>query len=196
LKEMASDSVRLRDLAAFVDRKIKSLINNDLKEICRQEGLPVSGVKAALQKRISEGNPIPRVHPPLSHTPLTTRHSVIAHHLRKGDAAALERLRYRAEHSGRDPPAQSHQPSLARDTITPISPAPSTTAGMPAYPRPSNALPTYHQTPAARSVSTPRASVRFRESPFYQIKEALTATRELSGTYPIPCRLVLATMRD
>lgn len=53
---MASDPARLRDLASFVDRKIKSLINNDLKEICRQEGLQVSGVKAALQKRISEGN--------------------------------------------------------------------------------------------------------------------------------------------
>lgn len=62
---MASDPVRLRELAAFVDRKIKSLINNDLKEICRQEGLQVSGVKAALQKRISEGNPIPRVRPTL-----------------------------------------------------------------------------------------------------------------------------------
>jgi hypothetical protein len=72
---MASDSVRLRDLAAFVDRKIKSLINNDLKEICRQEGLQVSGVKAALQKRISEGNSIPQVPRPLSHPtpPLTTR---------------------------------------------------------------------------------------------------------------------------
>ena len=58
---MASDPVRLRDLASFVDRRIKSLINNDLKEICRQEGLQVSGVKAALQKRISERNSIPRV---------------------------------------------------------------------------------------------------------------------------------------
>lgn len=62
---MASDPVRLRDLASFVDRKIKSLINNDLKEICRQEGLQVSGVKAALQKRISEGNSISRVQPTL-----------------------------------------------------------------------------------------------------------------------------------
>ncbi|KAG9829939.1 hypothetical protein KCU63_g14882, partial [Aureobasidium melanogenum] len=155
---MASDPARLRDLASFVDRKIKSLINNDLKEICRQEGLQVSGVKAALQKRISE---------------------VIAHHLRKNDLEALERLRYRAEHQGRTPPAQSHQPSLARDTITPISPAPHTTAGMPAYPRPAG-MPQYHQAPAARAAAPSRASVKFRESPFYQIREALTLTKELS----------------
>ena len=127
---------------------------------------------------------------------LTTRPSVIAHHLRKGDATALERLRYRAENQGRDPPAQSHQPSLARDTITPISPAPHSTAGMPAYPRVSNGMPTYHQAQPARVISTSRASVRFRESPFYHIKEALTATRELSGIYSNLSQLVLTTMRD
>ncbi|CAD0091666.1 unnamed protein product, partial [Aureobasidium vineae] len=149
---MASDSVRLRDLASLVDRKIKSLINNDLKEICRQEGLQVSGVKAALQKRISEGS---------------------------DSTKALERLRYRAEHQGRTPPAQSHQPSLARDTITPISPAPHTTAGMPAYSRPAG-LSQYHQAQPARTAAPSRASVKFKESPFYQIKEALAPTKELS----------------
>lgn len=37
-----------------VEAKIKSLINNDLKEICRGENLAVSGVKAQLQTRILE----------------------------------------------------------------------------------------------------------------------------------------------
>jgi E3 SUMO-protein ligase PIAS1 len=34
--------------------KVKTLINNDLREICRGENLQVSGVKAALQSRILE----------------------------------------------------------------------------------------------------------------------------------------------
>ncbi|KAI9714852.1 MAG: SUMO ligase siz1 [Bogoriella megaspora] len=46
-----------RDIQAEVNklsREIKTLLNNDLKEICRAEGLPVSGVKATLQRRILE----------------------------------------------------------------------------------------------------------------------------------------------
>lgn len=49
---MATDA---KAIAQYCERKIKSLINNDLKEICRHENLQVSGVKAALQKRITEG---------------------------------------------------------------------------------------------------------------------------------------------
>lgn len=52
---MASAQDDLRKIAEGVDLKAKTLVNNDLKEICRNEGLQVSGVKAALQKRISEG---------------------------------------------------------------------------------------------------------------------------------------------
>jgi hypothetical protein len=32
--------------------KVKTLINHDLREICRGENLPISGVKAQLQSRI------------------------------------------------------------------------------------------------------------------------------------------------
>jgi len=34
--------------------KVKTLINNQLKQILKKEGLPVSGAKAALQSRITE----------------------------------------------------------------------------------------------------------------------------------------------
>jgi len=37
-----------------VAAKVKSLINNQLKQILKKEGLPVSGAKAALQTRIIE----------------------------------------------------------------------------------------------------------------------------------------------
>lgn len=34
--------------------KVKTLINNQLKQILKKEGLPVSGAKAALQSRITD----------------------------------------------------------------------------------------------------------------------------------------------
>jgi len=34
--------------------KVKTLINNQLKQILKKEGLPVSGAKATLQSRITE----------------------------------------------------------------------------------------------------------------------------------------------
>ncbi|KAK5162385.1 hypothetical protein LTR04_003898 [Oleoguttula sp. CCFEE 6159] len=51
---MASGGHALQSQVAAVERAIKNLINNDLKEICRRENLAVSGVKATLQSRIIE----------------------------------------------------------------------------------------------------------------------------------------------
>lgn len=80
---------------------------------------------------------------------------------------------------------------MARDTITPISPAPTTL--MPgAYARPPS-MSHYHQQP--RLAVPPRQSVKFRESPFYQVKEPLTSLRELIGSYLAPLPHILATVR-
>ncbi|KAL9093329.1 MAG: hypothetical protein Q9165_004070 [Trypethelium subeluteriae] len=51
---MALASPGVQQQVEKLSRQIKTLINSDLKEICRTEGLPVSGVKATLQKRILE----------------------------------------------------------------------------------------------------------------------------------------------
>jgi len=51
---MASGALSMHQTRLSVEGKIKVLINNDLKEICRGEGLAVSGVKAQLQSRILE----------------------------------------------------------------------------------------------------------------------------------------------
>lgn len=45
--------------------RLKNLINNDLKEICRSEELPVSGVKAVLQERIIQREIFPPPQPSL-----------------------------------------------------------------------------------------------------------------------------------
>lgn len=44
----------LRQRSDQLQRKVKQLLNADLKSICKSEGLPVSGVKATLQARINE----------------------------------------------------------------------------------------------------------------------------------------------
>lgn len=51
---MANTPDQLRALAPPIERKIKSLLNADLKAICKSEGLLVSGVKAVLQSRVLE----------------------------------------------------------------------------------------------------------------------------------------------
>ncbi|KAF2811455.1 zf-MIZ-domain-containing protein [Mytilinidion resinicola] len=73
----------LQDQVISLSARIKSLINADLKEICRGENLAVSGVKAGLQARI-----IQRLEELAS----------------TGDSAGIERLRYRVQNHGHAPP--------------------------------------------------------------------------------------------
>lgn len=49
---MASGAHSLQQSKLAIEGRVKTLINNDLKEICRGENLAVSGVKAQLQARI------------------------------------------------------------------------------------------------------------------------------------------------
>ena len=50
----ASGGHLLQQGRASVETRIKTLVNNDLKEICRAFNYQVSGTKAALQKRCVE----------------------------------------------------------------------------------------------------------------------------------------------
>lgn len=49
---MATSPDELRQSYEQLAKHVKTLLNNDLKIICRSEGLPVTGVKAALQQRV------------------------------------------------------------------------------------------------------------------------------------------------
>ncbi|GME53545.1 DNA-binding SAP [Neofusicoccum parvum] len=141
----------LQQQAHALHPRLKTLINNDLKEICRSEELPVSGVKAALQERI------------------------IAHldrYVQRGDAAAVSRIRYRIHNHGRTPPATPLQPPLPDypDSVSPVN---------------SVNMPNHHrQAPVMNLPPRPRAPMyqprfQFKESPFYEIQEALAPTLEL-----------------
>lgn len=50
----ASGGHLLQQGRVSVESRIKTLVNNDLKEICRAFNFQVSGTKAALQKRCVE----------------------------------------------------------------------------------------------------------------------------------------------
>lgn len=45
-------STNLQQMAATITERCKTLINNDLKKICKEEGAPQTGNKAALQSRV------------------------------------------------------------------------------------------------------------------------------------------------
>ncbi|OJD31649.1 miz zinc finger protein [Diplodia corticola] len=138
----------LQQQANSLHSRLKSLINNDLKEICRSEELPVSGVKSVLQQRIIQY---------LSH---------LAH---RGDENAVARIRYRILNHGATPPATPHPPQLPDypDSVSPINPA---TMQNP-----------YRSVSAVNLPSRPRYQPRFsfKQSPFYDVEEALAPTVEL-----------------
>jgi len=48
---MASGGHAIAQQRPNVESRIKGLVNNDLKEICKAYGFPVSGTKAVLQRR-------------------------------------------------------------------------------------------------------------------------------------------------
>lgn len=51
---MAANNYQLQQQKASLAARIKTLINNDLKEICKAYGYQVSGNKSALQMRCLE----------------------------------------------------------------------------------------------------------------------------------------------
>lgn len=49
---MTSNPGYMRAQGDILEKKVKGLLNSDLKSILKDEGLPVSGNKASLQERI------------------------------------------------------------------------------------------------------------------------------------------------
>ena len=61
---MASGGHILQQQRIVVENKIRSLVNNDLKEICKAYEYQVSGTKAVLQGRCLESEPHTCTTPP------------------------------------------------------------------------------------------------------------------------------------
>lgn len=110
-------SSSLHQMAATLIERSKTLKNNDLKRICKEERQPQSGNKAQLQGRVI-GRML-RFHLPLrvasclydelhAHFIFTI---VINGAVNTGNAETLRRLQYRIQHHGEAPPPNTDSPS-------------------------------------------------------------------------------------
>ncbi|KAK4992045.1 E3 SUMO-protein ligase pli1 [Elasticomyces elasticus] len=166
---MASGARVLQQDGDTLKRRIKLLINSDLKTICRAEGLAVSGVKAALQSRICDH--------------LDTI-------VNQGDVRHFERVRYRVAQHGESPPpedfASSPPTTSAAGTAAPMN----SKMAAAVWQRPQNP-----QHGASRPMIGIPMRVTFKRSPFYEIREPLTPVYDLppmtQNRNTVPASLVL-----
>ncbi|PSK53061.1 hypothetical protein B9Z65_3261 [Elsinoe australis] len=144
--------------------RLKTLTNQGLKDICRDEHLAVSGVKATLQGRIID---------------------TLDRAINNNDMAAFERVRDRILNRG--PTQQNSYSGSNYGSSSPVaaytpgsrpSPFPTTTPNGPnmthAY-RPSLPPP-----PGQRGGGSTPSRLSFKQSPFYHIQEALTPVQDLT----------------
>ncbi|PIA91599.1 E3 SUMO-protein ligase pli1 [Cercospora beticola] len=146
----ASGGHVLHQQKSSVETRIKTLVNNDLKEICRAYNYQVSGQKSALQKRCTE---------------------ILDTIVRDGDVAAFRDLNYRVNNHGKAPPPQLQQHYTQNSTTTngygSFQSASSTMARNPPVP-PLNGT---HRASATR--------MWFKTSPFYEDHENVYPLQDL-----------------
>ncbi|CAI6333441.1 unnamed protein product [Periconia digitata] len=138
---MASSS--LQHMAQGLIVQSKTLINNDLKRILKEEGVVSSGVKATLQARVI---------------------GLIDRAVQDNDHALYNRLQHRIANNGASPSSQS-TPSYNPQTPTKSSPLVNGNGNMQGYPQPTGF--THYQ--MARSAPTNH----FKASPFFEIRESI-----------------------
>ncbi|KAF2203440.1 hypothetical protein GQ43DRAFT_265304 [Delitschia confertaspora ATCC 74209] len=141
---MAANGRTLTDLAQSLSARSKTLVNADLKKICKEEGEIQGGNKAQLQARVV---------------------SIISRYVHNNDLESLERVRYRIHNHGNTPPPGWDSSQAAATTSYPITAA----STVPPYAMPNGygpALP-----PSAQM--TPYGASRFKSSPFYDIVDTV-----------------------
>ncbi|KAF2128565.1 E3 SUMO-protein ligase PIAS1 [Dothidotthia symphoricarpi CBS 119687] len=145
----------LQSMATGITDRSKTLINNDLKKICKEEGVAQTGNKAALQMRVV---------------------GLIQQAVLKNDAEALRRLQHRVQNRGEAPLANSSSP--AASSVPRHSTPPTTTYSMAnGRAAPASYAPAY-QPPQA----PPRPTYFFKDSPFFEIRELLLGNTVLEAS--------------
>ncbi|KAL6719580.1 E3 SUMO-protein ligase pli1 [Lecanora helva] len=139
--------------AEQVVAKVKTLINNQLKQILKKEGLPSSGVKATLQQRIIDQ---------------------LYHYGQDNNLEGFSRLRSLVLDPGSDPNALCPSPSVAR----PYSQNPQTSPNQYQSSFTSTSYKPGTTNMTSNSSSTGQRSPQFKQSPFYSVVEPLTPVLE------------------
>lgn len=111
----------LHQQKSSVETRIKTLVNNDLKEICRAYNYQVSGQKSALQKRCTESEDWQFYICGRSYVRWAQDAdgaAVLDTIVRDGDVAAFRDLNYRVNNHGKAPPPQLQQHYTQNSTTT------------------------------------------------------------------------------
>ena len=186
---------------------VKTLINQDLREICRQEGLPVSGIKSQLQTRVIDCKYISAISGVLKTAKLTSYpQTVINRYAQINDVEGLQRLSFRIYHHGRSPTTELgrspsrpivSQPFASINSfdlnMTPLA-APGTVQPMVnGFPRPPPPGPSPVRPPAhgkkkknarqKKQVSKMFTGLNFKPSPFFEIQEPVSRVLDLPRKY-------------
>ncbi|KAF1851148.1 uncharacterized protein K460DRAFT_361907 [Cucurbitaria berberidis CBS 394.84] len=146
----------LQLMAATITERSKTLINNDLKKILKEERSSQTGNKAALQSRVI---------------------GLIQNAVLQNDADALRRLQYRVQHHGDAPPPTASSPAAPSFSHPPAPTANGfsmangyqTSGSYPAYQQPQPHIP-------------PRPTYFFKESPFFEIRELILSNISLEAS--------------
>ncbi|KAF2176257.1 hypothetical protein K469DRAFT_607743 [Zopfia rhizophila CBS 207.26] len=158
---MASNGNTIQQLAAALIARSKTLVNNDLKRICKEEGQIQSGNKLQLQQRVLD----------------STLH-LIERAVQRNDLDSLQRLRYRIQHHGEAPPPDYNAPA------PPSLPNHASPTAHGAYEM-QNGYVNHQPYNAYPQQMAPRTPQYFKESPFYEFLELLVSgmTLEISPSH-------------
>ncbi|KAF3042118.1 SUMO ligase siz1 [Didymella heteroderae] len=141
----------LQHLAATIIDRSKTLINNDLKKILKEEGLSQTGNKAALQSRVF---------------------ALINTAVASGNAETLRRLQFRVQNHGEAPTPQSSSSPTAPSFPNPPPPMMNGHAQSNGYSS-SSQFSALHQSAPPRSAAP---TYFFKDSPFFEVRELILST--------------------
>ncbi|UPX12220.1 E3 SUMO-protein ligase pli1 [Ascochyta rabiei] len=147
----------LHHLAAGITERSKTLINNDLKKILKEEGLSQTGNKAALQTRVI---------------------SLINSAVNTANTETLRRLHFRVQNHGEAPTPTSSSSPTAPTLPNPAPPA------MNAH-TPTNGYSSASQFSALHQLPPPRPaapSYFFKDSPFFEVRELVLTNITLEAS--------------
>ncbi|KAJ4379452.1 E3 SUMO-protein ligase pli1 [Didymella sp. IMI 355093] len=147
----------LQHLAATITDRSKTLINNDLKKILKEEGQSQTGNKAALQSRV-----------------FALINSAVA----SGNAETLRRLQFRVQNHGEAPTPQSSSSPTAPSFPNPPPPLMNGHASTNGYSS-SSQFGALHQ-PAPPRPAAP--TYFFKDSPFFQVRELILSNITLEAS--------------
>lgn len=170
----------MQQMAATITERSKTLINNDLKKILKEEGTSQTGNKAALQARVIGRRYLrsPATRLAVAAHLLTSPSPVIANAVARSDTDLLRRLQYRVQHHGEAPPPATSSP-VASSYSQPPPPIANGYSMANGY-QSNGAYQPYQQ--PQQPPMPPRPTYFFKESPFFEIRELILSNMSLDAS--------------